>query len=240
MSRTGQQHRTLTLALAAALLVGLTACEGAALGATSLDAPATSGSAAPGGSRERTTPPASATSSATAVPASEKQATRALGPALAALAGLAVKGRAPKTGYDRDLFGQAWSDVDRNGCDTRNDVLAPGPHRRSSSRPARMAAWCCTGTLRDPYTGRTIPFVRGQRTSAAVQIDHVVALSDAWQKGAQCVERRQARAVRQRPAQPAGGRRAHQRAQRETVTRRRGCRPNEGLPLRATSRARWP
>ncbi len=41
-----------------------------------------------------------------------------------------------------------------------------------------------TGVLADPYTGRTIPFTRGQDTSTAVQIDHVVALSDAWQKGA--------------------------------------------------------
>ena len=36
---------------------------------------------------------------------------------------LDVKGRAPKTGYDRDQYGQAWKDVDRNGCDTRNDIL---------------------------------------------------------------------------------------------------------------------
>ena len=39
------------------------------------------------------------------------------------LATLPIKGRAPKTGYDRALFGQAWADVDRNGCDTRNDIL---------------------------------------------------------------------------------------------------------------------
>jgi hypothetical protein len=42
-----------------------------------------------------------------------------------------------------------------------------------------------TGTLADPYSGTTIAFIRGQATSADVQIDHVVALSDAWQKGAQ-------------------------------------------------------
>ena len=42
-----------------------------------------------------------------------------------------------------------------------------------------------SGTLADPYTGKTINFVRGQDTSTAVQIDHVVALSDSWQKGAQ-------------------------------------------------------
>jgi hypothetical protein len=38
--------------------------------------------------------------------------------------------------------------------------------------------------LKDPYTGRTIRFVRGVGTSAKVQIDHVVALADAWRTGA--------------------------------------------------------
>ena len=106
------------------------------------------------------------------------------GSALAALATLAVKGRAPKTGYDRALFGQAWADVDRNGCDTRNDVL-----RRdltaSDLKPGTHGCLVVSGTLHDPYTAATIAFVRGQSTSSKVQIDHVVALSDAWQKGAQ-------------------------------------------------------
>ena len=35
-----------------------------------------------------------------------------------------------------------------------------------------------------PYTGKTIHFVRGARTSSAVQIDHVVALENAWRSGA--------------------------------------------------------
>ena len=39
------------------------------------------------------------------------------------LESLAVKGRAPKTGYTRAQFGQTWADVNRNGCDTRNDIL---------------------------------------------------------------------------------------------------------------------
>jgi len=106
------------------------------------------------------------------------------GTALAALATLPVKGRAPKTGYDRDLFGQAWADVDRNGCDTRNDVL-----RRDLVDvvlDARTGGCVVlTGLLADPYTGETVPFTRGVETSAEVQVDHVVALSDAWQKGAQ-------------------------------------------------------
>ena len=106
------------------------------------------------------------------------------GSALAALATLAAKGRAPKTGYDRALFGQAWADVDRNGCDTRNDVL-----RRDLTayvlKPGTNGCLVLSGTLHDPYSGSTIAFVRGQSTSRKVQIDHVVPLSDAWQKGAQ-------------------------------------------------------
>ncbi|AMM31490.1 calcium-binding protein [Sinomonas atrocyanea] len=103
--------------------------------------------------------------------------------ALDLLATLPVKGRAPKTGYTRDQFGQAWVDVDHNGCDTRNDIL-----KRDLTATAYTAGSRCriaSGTLNDPYTGKTIGFVRGNGTSTAVQIDHVVALSDAWQKGAQ-------------------------------------------------------
>ncbi len=104
--------------------------------------------------------------------------------AQAALAGLAVKGRAPRTGYDRELFGPGWGDPDRNGCDARNDVLArdlTGETFKPGTRDCVVAA----GTLADPYSGTTIEFRRGQDTSDDVQIDHVVAVSDAWQKGAQ-------------------------------------------------------
>src|SRR5699024_648603 len=39
--------------------------------------------------------------------------------------------------------------------------------------------------MHDAYSGETIEFTRGHSTSAEVQIDHIVALADAWQKGAQ-------------------------------------------------------
>ena len=104
--------------------------------------------------------------------------------ALEVLATLPVKGRAPKTGYSRDQFGPAWSDVDHNGCDTRNDML-----RRDLTalalRPGTRDCVVLSGVLADPYTAAAINFLRGNATSTAVQIDHVVALSDAWQKGAQ-------------------------------------------------------
>ena len=102
---------------------------------------------------------------------------------------LAVKGRAPKTGYDRDQFGQSWTDdvnVDsgHNGCDTRNDILRRDL-RAVTLKPGSNGCTVLTGTLDDVYTGKAIAFSRGQSTSSDVQIDHVVALSDAWQKGAQ-------------------------------------------------------
>ncbi|MER5321117.1 HNH endonuclease family protein [Streptosporangium roseum] len=104
--------------------------------------------------------------------------------ALKDLKKLQVKGRAPMTGYDRDKFGPAWSDVDHNGCDTRNDILK----RDLKDETFKQGTHDCivlTGILDDPYSGKTIKFERGQKTSMDVQIDHVVALADAWQKGAQ-------------------------------------------------------
>ncbi|MBM7805777.1 hypothetical protein JOD57_001614 [Geodermatophilus bullaregiensis] len=107
-----------------------------------------------------------------------------VGSALEALASVEVRGRAPRSGYDRDRFGDGWVDTDRNGCDTRNDVLARDL-TGETFQPGTRDCVVLTGTLADPYSGRTIEFRRGEGTSEAVQIDHVVALSDAWQKGAQ-------------------------------------------------------
>jgi hypothetical protein len=94
---------------------------------------------------------------------------------------LAVKGRAPKTGYDRSLFSDGWGNI--GACDSRNYIL----DRDLSKVTYRDGDPCivATGVLRDPYTGKTIYFKRGVGTSTKVQIDHVVAVSDAWQKGAQ-------------------------------------------------------
>ena len=105
------------------------------------------------------------------------------GVAVAVLETLPVKGRAPKTGYSRDAFGQSWADVDRNGCDTRNDILK----RDMTSIVYKAKTRNCvvlSGTLIDRYSGETINFVRGEVSSMEVQIDHVVALSNSWQTGA--------------------------------------------------------
>jgi hypothetical protein len=86
------------------------------------------------------------------------------------------------TGYDRELFGQRWADVDRNGCDTRNDVLARDLVG-VTFKPGTRDCVVLTGVLHDLYTGTTIDFRRGERSSQLVQIDHVVPLAWGWRHG---------------------------------------------------------
>lgn len=112
--------------------------------------------------------------------------------ALAGLGSLIVKPWDPDTGYSRDEFGTPWFDVDRNGCGTRDDVLGD-----TLFSPTFQTGGTCivlTGTLHDPYTGRTITFHRGVCAgvpaapvpcSSDVQIDHVVALKNVWRTGGQ-------------------------------------------------------
>ncbi|MET8679155.1 HNH endonuclease family protein [Streptomyces sp. NPDC004647] len=102
------------------------------------------------------------------------------GSALKTVGGLTVKGRAPRTGYDRERFGSAWADTDSNNCRTREDIL-----KRDLDGVTFRDGKCVVvaGTLaEDPYTGERVEFERGR---SEVDIDHLVALSDAWQKGAQ-------------------------------------------------------
>jgi len=92
---------------------------------------------------------------------------------------LAVKGRAAKTGYDRSSFSH-WRDPDRNGCDARNDIL----RRDLTNLVIKTDSNGCKvlgGVLADPYSGKNIDFVFG---ASLIDIDHVVALSNAWQTGA--------------------------------------------------------
>ena len=96
---------------------------------------------------------------------------------------LPVKGRAPKTGYTRAQFGQEWADIDRNGCDTRNDILKRDLTNIVFKAKTRECV-VMSGVLIDPYSGDRMEFLRGEKTSSLIQIDHVVALSNAWQTGA--------------------------------------------------------
>ena len=108
--------------------------------------------------------------------------------ATTALAALPVAEKTSLDGYDRGcgegegcVFGPAWSDVDRNGCDQRNDVL----HRDLTAVQVREGTHDCVvvgGVLDDPYTGQTVTFVKAD--AAEVPIDHVVPLAAAWVQGA--------------------------------------------------------
>ncbi|MBO4258235.1 DUF1524 domain-containing protein [Streptomyces griseorubiginosus] len=107
------------------------------------------------------------------------QETGAGGGALKAAESLTVKGRAPKTGYARERFGTAWADTDSNDCDTRDDIL------KRDLKEVRFTSGSCKvsyGLLpSDPYSGKEVTYRRGR---SLVDIDHIVPLSDAWQKGA--------------------------------------------------------
>jgi hypothetical protein len=108
--------------------------------------------------------------------------------AAAALAALPVAAKSSLAGYDRDcgsgegcVFGPAWADIDRNGCDQRNDVL----HRDLTDVDVRDGTQGCVviaGVLDDPYSGQTVRFAK--ETAAEVPIDHVVPLAAAWVQGA--------------------------------------------------------
>jgi Protein of unknown function (DUF1524) len=108
--------------------------------------------------------------------------------AAAALASLRVAEKTSLDGYERGcgegegcVFGPAWADVDRNGCDQRNDVL----HRDLTEVEVRDGTQGCVviaGVLDDPYTGETVPFVKAE--AAEVPVDHVVPLAAAWVQGA--------------------------------------------------------
>jgi hypothetical protein len=108
--------------------------------------------------------------------------------AAAALAALPIAGKTSLEGYERGcgsgegcVFGPAWADIDRNGCDQRNDVL----HRDLTEVEVRAGTQGCvvvTGVLDDPYSGATVPFEKS--AAAMVPIDHVVPLAAAWVQGA--------------------------------------------------------
>lgn len=109
------------------------------------------------------------------------------------LAAIPVQPRVSEGKYNREeAFGKAWEDkVDlpygRNGCRTREDILARDLENVTYVPSGKRNCRVQSGTLHDPYTGRTIEFIRGHKdvTTHGVDIDHVVALGDAWDKGAQ-------------------------------------------------------
>jgi hypothetical protein len=91
--------------------------------------------------------------------------------------------------YRRDAFGDSWTDENPapggyNGCDTRNDILDRDLVDKTYVSISRCPSAVATGLLHDPYTNAEVAFTRGEKTGAAVQIDHIVPLALAWDLGA--------------------------------------------------------
>jgi len=111
-------------------------------------------------------------------------------PGVDVLAGIAeVPVRIRGYDYRRDAYGDTWTDDNsapggRNGCDTRNDILDRDLIDKTYVFLKRCPDAVATGTLHDPYTNAVISFLRGEKTGAAVQIDHLVPLALAWDLGA--------------------------------------------------------
>jgi uncharacterized protein DUF1524 len=111
-------------------------------------------------------------------------------PGVDVLAGVAeIPARVRGYDYRRDAFGESWTDDTtapggHNGCDTRNDILNRDLVDKTYVSIKRCPIAVATGALLDPYTNAIVPFMRGNQTGAAVQIDHLVPLAYAWDMGA--------------------------------------------------------
>lgn len=121
------------------------------------------------------------------------------GLALEVLGTLQVRQKDPSNDYSRKLFGDGWLDLDGDDCNTRNEILARDLEdvKFRQVRPANCVVQ--SGVLADEYTGKRIEFRRGSGSSAAVQIDHVVALGNVWRTGGRHLSARQREAVANDP-----------------------------------------
>lgn len=95
-------------------------------------------------------------------------------PAQYQLEQLEVKGRAPITGYSRGQFYKSW--ITKDTCSTAEDILRRDLVNVVIGEDCRVVS----GELHDPYTGMDIEY----RPGGVIQIDHVVALGNAWVTGA--------------------------------------------------------
>lgn len=106
----------------------------------------------------------------------------------AQLQALTIAPRVRRDDYDRDAFGSSWVDVDSNGCNQRDDVLQRDalPGSLTLAQQGSCDHDVLAGTWVDPYTGTQIVLddMKDQAQAQAVQIDHVVPLSEAWSSGA--------------------------------------------------------
>jgi hypothetical protein len=173
-SRTLTTLASVTLANALVTIALLTGCSVAVDGSGMVDEAARSGKSTPTGDLVL---PVAATS-----PDNDT--------ALAVLATLPVKGRAPMTGYDRDEFGTEWSDAagnfswSRNGCDSRNDALRRDLSPNAVIKPNTNDCVVTSGNYIEPYSGKAFHFIAGDSAMEhSIDIDHVVALGNVWTSG---------------------------------------------------------
>lgn len=109
-----------------------------------------------------------------------------------------MRGRSPLTAYERDAFAPRWADVDRDGCDSRNEVL----RRHLVDETVRQGGCVVlTGVLIDPYIGQRIGFSKAY--AGAVQVDHVVALGERLAEGGRPPAGQAPTRIRRRAAEPA-------------------------------------
>lgn len=103
--------------------------------------------------------------------------------ALAALDSLPPVPAGAVPSYEREEFlPGGWADLDGDGCYTRNEILARDLEQVTYLADGENCK-VATGRLADPYTGTVIEFNREESTQT-VQIDHIVALAEAWRAGA--------------------------------------------------------
>ena len=114
----------------------------------------------------------------------------ASGTALAALNDLLVKEAESGDNYERSEFSSSWASW--RDCNVRQKIL------NRDLKDVQLGDNGCTvvsGTLNDPYSGQTIELTTKSAVSSKVQIDHVVALSNAWQTGAQHLTKEERKAL---------------------------------------------
>jgi hypothetical protein len=86
---------------------------------------------------------------------------------------VAPEGR--RDGFDRDLFPH-WVDADGDGCDTRDEVLLAESRTAPHVDPTRCLV--VRGDWLSTYDGYSTP------DPTELEVDHVVALAEAWDSGA--------------------------------------------------------
>jgi len=118
------------------------------------------------------------TAPASNMPASSAPFSTTMPPSIAppSIDGLAVAAEGSDSGYDRALFQpQAWADLDGDGCDTRAEVLIRDSRSLAEVQPGCSVA---RGDWLSIYDGYSTP------DPGELDIDHVVALAEAWRSGA--------------------------------------------------------